>query len=139
MTHTSLQVFDMLCAAGISQHDPAFAALFRVGHVCPQVMEQLARVIQLNPDSGASYQLLADMAARSRTIPALLRSGRPAYESAMIKNISGMSDEVAFEDEAVPIKLRLTGIATGVRGRQYFFSPSVVITTKNLVQLHTRF
>ena len=49
-SHASLQVFDMLCAAGISQHDPAFAALFRVGHVSPQVMEQLARVIQLNPD-----------------------------------------------------------------------------------------
>ena len=61
-----LQVYDMLCAAGLSQQDPLLASLFRVERVCDQGMDQFNQVVDLDPAHGASRELLAGMAARQR-------------------------------------------------------------------------
>lgn len=61
-----LQVYDMLCAAGLSQHDPVLATLFRVERVCGPAMEHFYQVVDLDPVHGASRELLAGIAARHR-------------------------------------------------------------------------
>lgn len=61
-----LQVYDMLCAAGLSQQDPLLASLFRVERVCDPGMDQFYQVLDLNPVHGASRELLAGIVARER-------------------------------------------------------------------------
>ena len=61
-----LQVYDMLCAAGLSQHDPVLATLFRVERVCGPAMDHFYQVVDLDPVHGASCELLAGIAARHR-------------------------------------------------------------------------
>ena len=59
----------MLCAAGLSQHDPVLASLFRVDRLCPHAMEQLYYIIDTDPAHGASYELLADIVSREKQVP----------------------------------------------------------------------
>lgn len=59
----------MLRAAGLSQHDPVLASLFRVDRLCPNAMEQLYYAIDTNPAHGASYELLADIVVRGKPVP----------------------------------------------------------------------
>lgn len=47
----------MLCAAGLSQHDPLLATLFCVERACGPAMEQFYQFVDLG---GASRELLAD-------------------------------------------------------------------------------
>lgn len=56
----------MLCAAGLSQQDPLLASLFRVERVCDKGMDQFYQVVDLDPENGASRELLAGIAARQR-------------------------------------------------------------------------
>lgn len=59
----------MLCAAGLSQHDPVLASLFRVDRLSPNAMEQLYYTIDTDPAHGASYELLADIVSREKRVP----------------------------------------------------------------------
>ena len=56
----------MLCDARLSQQDPLLASLFQVQRVCDKGMDQFYQVLDLDPENGASRELLAGIAARQR-------------------------------------------------------------------------
>ena len=56
----------MLCAAGLTQSDPVLATLFRVDRLCDEAMELFSQVVNLDPATGASHELLAAIVARAK-------------------------------------------------------------------------
>lgn len=60
------QVYDMLCAAGLTQSDPVLASLSRVERLCDAAMELFTQVVNLDTVTGASCELLAGIVARGR-------------------------------------------------------------------------
>lgn len=87
----------MLLAAGLTQNDPVLAILFRVERLCDAAMEQFNQVVDLDPVSGASHELLAGIVGRGRWI-----CGREGYraqyvhmsrEKAMMRQL-GLSETV---------------------------------------------
>ena len=81
----------MLCAAGLTQHDPILAELFRVERLCDAAMEKFYQVVDLDPVHGASRELLAGMAAQqrwqNRPMGYRAQSNHPKIERAMIQHL----------------------------------------------------
>ena len=73
------QVFDMLCAAGLGQHDYRMGLLLNVARICPTAMDQFYHVLRYagQPDT-ASKRLLSKVAMRGKW------ANVPRYEKAAI-------------------------------------------------------
>ena len=87
-----LQVHDsqygMLCAAGLTQHDPILATLFCVERLCDAAMEKVWQVVAVDSVHGASRELLAGMVARqkwqNRLVGYRAQATNPKLDKAMI-------------------------------------------------------
>ena len=115
----------MLCAAGLSQHDPLLAFLFRVERVCDSAMEQFYQVVDLD---GASRELLASTAARqrweNRPLGHRQQGTNPSQEKAMIGQLQIFKDTEFRRFPNDSVQLTIPALQTS-SGRKH--SPPVAV------------
>lgn len=121
----------MLCAAGLSQHDPLLATLFRVERVCGPAMEQFYQVVDLD---GASRELLAGIAARQRWDNKPLgyrqQATNPRHEKAMMGQLQIFKDTEfrRFPDDSAQLCIPALRLESG--GESH--SPSIALLREHV-------